>query len=687
MIVKQSVKFILCGLAFGTAFNACTKNEADKAETPAVVAIDTTNMDFSIKPGNDFFLYSNGGWMKVNPIPEEQSRWGTFSILQEETNANLRKLVEEAAATSGDKGTAKQQIGDFYKSGMNTEAINAKGYEPIKPDLEAIKAITNKNECLTKLYDLHNKTVCPIFGLYAGQDDKNSSNVIAQLAQSGLGMGNRDYYLEADKTSEDLRAKYVKHIENMFALLEMENAAEAAKGVMEFETKLAKNSMTNVEQRDPFKIYNKMSIDELKKLTPVLDWDVFFQTLRIPVPKEINVTSMPFFQGLTAAINSTSIDILKNYLIWCVVNDASSLLSDNFVNEHFDFYGKTFSGKQKIDERWKRVLNFVSGNLGQVLGQVYVDKYFPPAAKERMVELVKNVRGSLEERIKNLDWMQDVTKQKALEKLAAIRVKVGYPDKWEDFTKLEISPDNFFQNAVNASIFNYQKMLAEIDKPYDKDKWHMSPQTVNAYYSPNSNEIVFPAGILQPPFFFQNGDDGVNYGAIGVVIAHEITHGFDDQGRNYDKDGNLVAWWTDEDAKKFEDKAKLLGAQFGKYAYPQLDGATINPDLTMGENIADLGGVTISYNALKMALKNDPLKTDKTDGFTQAQRFFLAYSQVWRQNVRDEELARRLKDDPHSPGDARVNGTLPNIPAFYEAFDVKEGDKMFLTPEQRVAIW
>jgi len=687
MIRNQILKSAMSGLLICSAtFVGCSKNADNKAETTPVVSIDINNMDKSVRPGENFFLYSNGGWMKNNPIPDDQSRWGSFGILQEETNKNLRELVENAAKTSGSKGSAKQQIGDFFKAGMDTAAINNKGYEPIKPELEKVKAITTKEEWLDNLYYLHAKTVCPIFGLYGAQDDKNSTMVIATFAQSGLGMGNRDYYLEKDSRSEELRKKYVKHIENMFKIIGVDKPEEAAKGVMAFETELAKISMTNVEQRDPFKVYNKMSPDDFKKLTPIIDWDKFFATVEIPFPKEVNITSMPFFNGLTKVINSTSIDNLKNYSTWCIINDAASLLSDDFVNEHFDFYGKTYSGSQKLEERWKRVLNVVSGQLGDVLGQIYVEKYFPPEAKARMIDLIANIRKSLGNRIDNLEWMSAETKAKAQEKLAAITIKVGYPDKWEDYSKVEITPDNYFQNCVNASIFRYKKNLAEIDKPYDKSKWHMSPQTVNAYYSPTSNEIVFPAGILQPPFFFKDGDDAVNYGAIGVVIGHEITHGFDDQGRNYDKNGNLVPWWTDEDAKKFEAKAKAFGEQFAKYTYPQLDGAAINPALTMGENIADLGGVNISYDALQMALKAKP-QNDLIDDFGQTQRFFLAYSQVWRQNIRDERLARQLKDDPHSPGDARVNVIVPNIPAFYEAFDIKENDKMYLPADKRAIIW
>lgn len=675
---------VLCAVTL--IFTGCNNKKADTAKEPVVVAIDTNNLDKSVNPGDNFFLYSNGAWMKNNPIPAEQSRWGSFNILDEDLKKNLREIVENAAKESGAKGTPKQQIGDFFTSGMDTNTIEKLGYDPIKPELEMINKITNKAEWYAAVNALQANTVGPLFSFWGSQDDMNSSQVIAQFGQGGIGLGNRDYYLEKDKRSEDLRKAYVLHIGNMLKLIGAADAEKKSAAIMAFETELAKISMTNVEQRDPHKCYNKMTPEEFKKKFAYINWDNYFKAWDIPFPKEINVTSMPFFNGLGKVIEKTDVATLKDYLTWCVVNDAASLLSSNFVNTSFDFYGKVFSGKQKIDERWKRVLGVVSGSLDEPLGQLYVQKYFPPEAKERMLELVGNIRKALGNRIKNLDWMSQETKAKALEKLEAIRVKIGYPDKWEDYSSIVISKNSYFQNCLNASKYAYKKMLSEIDKPYDNEKWHMSPQTVNAYYSPNSNEIVFPAGILQPPFFYKDGDDAVNYGAIGVVIGHEITHGFDDQGCQFDKNGNLSNWWTKEDSEKFNAKAKKFGEEFARYTYPQLENAAINPELTMGENIADLGGVTISYEALQMALKAKP-QNKLIDGFTQAQRFFLAYSQVWRQNVRDEELSKRLKDDPHSPGDARVNVIVPNHPAFYEAFGVKEGNKMYLKPEERIMIW
>ncbi len=674
-------------LVFAAGLAGCGQQDTDKALEPEKVqkAIDVSNLDTTVAPGDNFFEYANGTWLKKTPIPPEQSRWGSFHILQEQNNENLRKIVENAGAEKEKKGTPKQQIGDFFASGMDTETINKLGYSPIAGQIENILSISTFDEAMTQFYALYSETITPLFSLWAGQDDKNSSMVIAHLGQGGLGLGNRDYYIEDDERSENIRKKYVEHIAGMFQLIGQENTDVRANAVMAFETRLAKSSMTRTDQRDPFKTYHKISIPELRQMVPVIDWDRFFAALQIAVPREINITSTPFFTDLSNHVKNTDLMVLKDYFLWNLLMERANLLSEDFVRENFDFWGKTFRGKQKLDKRWKRILRVVNGLLGEALGKLYVEKYFPPSAKARMEELVVNIRAALGLRMEQLDWMSDETKIKALEKLSAIRVKVGYPDKWIDYSSVDIEPDTYCQNVVNARKFAYARMLADIDKPYDKEKWHISPQTVNAYYSPNSNEIVFPAGILQPPFFTSGADDAVNYGAIGVVIAHEITHGFDDQGRHFDKNGNLAEWWTKKDAEKFREKAKLYGQEFANYTYPELgDNVHINPDLTMGENIADLGGVTISLFAFEKLIKGKPVEL--IDGFTPLQRFFLSYAQVWRQNIRTEELARRLKDDVHSPGDARVNVVLSNIPEFYQAFDI-QGGKMFLSPEDRIGIW
>lgn len=681
-------RLTVCIFITAITITGCGKQQSEKTDSVAnIKPIDIANFDTTVMPGDNFFEYANGGWMKNNPIPDAESRWGSFNILQEETNKNLRQLVEDAAATTdAKKGTPKQQIGDFFTAGMDTATIEKLGYEPIKEQIKNILNVKNFDDLMEQFYYLQSETVTPLFGMWAGPDDKNSKMVIAQLGQGGLGLGNRDYYFEQDERSKNIREKYVEHIGKMLKLVGQENFEQRAKAIMEFETKLAGNSMTIVEQRDPFKTYNKISIPQLKKIVPLVDWDKFFTALNIPVPKEINITSTPFFTALSKNLKSTNIEILKDYFVWNLISERAAYLSSDFVNQNFDFWGKTFQGKQVLDDRWKRVLRVVSGSLGEALGRLYVEKHFPETAKTRMEELIDNIKVTLGERIAQLDWMAKETKAKAQEKLSAIKVKVGYPNKWIDYSKVEIMKDKYCQNVVNSAKFEYARMLSEIDKPYDTEKWHMTPQTVNAYYSPNSNEIVFPAGILQPPFFFKDGDDAVNYGGIGVVIAHEITHGFDDQGRNFDKEGNLAEWWTKEDIEKFNAKTKIYGTQWEAYKYPQVsDDAHINPALTMGENIADLGGVTISITALKKILANK--KVEPIDGFTPIKRFFLAYAQVWRQNIRTEELANRLKNDVHSPGDARVNVVITNIDDFYSAFNVTEKNKMYRKPEDRMLIW
>jgi putative endopeptidase len=464
----------------------------------------------------------------------------------------------------------------------------------------------------------------------------------------------------------------------------MDKNNENSKIVMDIENKLANNSMTLLEQRDPNKIYNKMTIDDLQKLTPNFDWKTYFTAIGLNNPGDINVGQPEFFKGFNKLLKEVPIENWKEYLRWNVINSMADYLSDDFVNQNFDFYGKTFAGKVKNLPRWKRVLETINGNIGEALGQIYVKKYFKPEAKAKILELIEDMRAAFSDRMTNLDWMSEPTKAKAKEKLAAMNVKVGYPDKWRDYSKLDITSDNFVQNVLNANKYNFDYTISKIGKPVDKTEWGMTPQTVNAYYNPNRNEIVFPAAILQYPFFSTESDDAVNYGGIGAVICHEMTHGFDDQGRQYTKDGNLQDWWTPEDAQKFKEKTQVLIAQFNNYT--ELDSLHINGALTLGENIADLGGLTIAYDGLQRALKKHPAPA-KIDGLTPDQRFCLSWAQVWRQNIRDEELRKRLHDDVHSPADARVNCAIPNLDAFYSAFGIKEGDKMYRPKDQRAKIW
>lgn len=650
-------------------------------------AIDPKNIDSTILPGDDFFRYANGNWMKNNPIPDDQSRWGAFNILNEENNDKLKLLVEEVSKiTNAKKNSPEQQIGDFYRAGMDSLNLNKIGITPLKPLLDKISGIQTISDLQSVIAYLHSNQIFPVFYFYSGQDEKNSNMVIAQLYQGGLGMGNRDYYTLQDAKSQELRQKYTEHIHKIFDLTKenVDKNEAISKAVMDIEMKIANMSMTLLEQRDPNKIYNKMQLQDLQKLTPNFDWKSYFTATGIANPGDINVGQPAFMQGFNKLIKEVSIDNWKEYLRWNVFNHFANYLSDDFANEHFDFYGKTFAGKVKNLPRWKRVLQTVDGNLGEALGQIYVKKYFPAEAKQKMLEMIENMRSAFKDRIVKLDWMSEATKVKAQEKLAAIKVKVGYPDKWRDYSKLNIVSDNYVQNILNTSQFDFQFTISKIGKPVDRSEWGMTPQTVNAYYSPNMNEIVFPAAILQYPFFDVRADDAINYGGIGAVICHEMTHGFDDQGRQYTKDGNLQDWWTPEDAAKFTEKTKVLIEQFDKYV--ELDSLHVNGALTLGENIADLGGITIAYDGLMKALKKNPAP-EKIDGFTPTQRFIFSWAQVWRQNVRPEEVAKRLRDDVHSPGDARVNGVVPNFNPFYEAFNVKEGNKLFRPVAERAKIW
>lgn len=649
-------------------------------------AIDPVNMDTTVKPGDNFYQYVNGGWIKNNPIPPEYSQYGAFTVLYENNQKQLKSLVDEIAKNKeAKKGSVEQKIRDFFNSGMDTNSIEKLGVRAIAPQMEAINHLKNLKEVEKEVAHLHANGVHPLFYFFAGADEKNSSMEIANLYQGGLGLPDVSYYTNDDEASKKLRAAYQEHIAKMFELKgdDAATAKKEAAQVMDLETKLAKISFTRKERRVPEKNYNKMSLVDLEKTAPGFDWKTYFEQLGLPKPGDINVSQLPFFQKMSKLAQQTPLDQWKAYLMWKLLSDAAPFLNKAFVEENFNFYGKTMSGQQKMRPRWKRVMGTTSSGLGEALGKLYVEKYFPAQSKAYMLNLVENLRNAFADRIRKLDWMSPDTKEKALEKLKAITVKVGYPDKWRDYSKLEIVPDNYFQNVMNASRFAFNRNLNKIGKPVDKTEWGMTPQTVNAYYNPSNNEIVFPAGILQPPFFDKDADDAVNYGAIGVVIGHEMTHGFDDQGRKYDKEGNMNDWWTKEDAQRFKAKTKKLAALYNHYTI--LDSLHVDGELTMGENIADLGGLNISYDAFKKALNG---KTPAPiDGFTADQRFFMGFAQVWRQNIRPKELAKRLKTDVHSPGEARVNVPTFNLDAFNKAFHIKEGDKLYIPKDKRAYIW
>ena len=665
-------------MTIGT-FIACN----DKEQKPEEPAINLANLDQTVDPGQDFDAFANNGWKKLNPLPGDRARYGAFDQLAEVAEKQLNELVKETAATKNEKGTVADKTATLFNLGMDSAKLEQQGIAPLKPYLEDIDKIGSMEDVEIAVAKFHGYGFSPLFSFYGSTDAKNSSMVISQLSQSGIGMADRDYYVNDDPRSKDLREKYILYIGKMFKLMGTEEAVSMkdAETIMKLETRLAKASMTRLERRDPHKTYNKTTTKGLIALSPAFNWNRYFVLQGVNDPGEINLNQPDFLREISAMFKEVPVEDWKTYLRWNLINNTASYLSDSFVNTHFEFYGKAMSGTEQMRPRWKRVLGTTSEALSEAIGQLYVAKYFPAEAKERMVKLVENLRISLGERIKNLEWMGADTKVKAIEKLNAISVKIGYPDKWRDYSKLEILDDSYVANVIRSNQFETAFNYSKINKPVDKSQWFMSPQTVNAYYSPDMNEIVFPAAILQPPFFFLKGDDAVNYGAIGVVIGHEMSHGFDDEGRKFDKVGNLTDWWTEEDSQRFDERTKVLVDQYNSFIV--LDSIHADGKLSLGENIADLGGLNISYQAYKLASK----ETKSIDGFTPEQRFYLAYAHVWAQNIRDKEILRRTKEDPHSLGKYRVVGPLKNVPEFHAAFNVKPGQPMYLEEAYRAKIW
>ena len=623
--------------------------------------------------------------MKEHPLKPEFSRYGVFEQLMETNREQLRALVEELKAAPQEEGSVAQKIGMLYELALDSVKTNEDGFEPVKEELAAIRDLGTKAELSKMVAYLHKEGITPYFALYVGADEKNSSMNIVQLYQAGLGMGDRDYYLQNDETFSKIREAYKAYISRLFVLAghSPEQADAAVTAVMNVENGIAKISFSREEMRDSQKNYNKMSCADFIKSNDALDWNAYFSAMGLDSIPELDAKQFVYYKKLGDFLKTVSLDDQKCYLAFNLLRAAAPYLSDNFVNANFDFYGKTMSGKQELEQRWKRALSTVNGVLGEAVGQMYVAKYFPASSKEKMLTLVGNLQKALGERINNLEWMGDSTKLKAQEKLAAFTVKIGYPDKWRDYSALEIKQDSYWANVRRSSIFEMDYMLADAGKPVDKSRWYMTPQTINAYYNPTTNEICFPAAILQPPFFDPEADDAINYGAIGVVIGHEMTHGFDDQGRNYDKEGNLTDWWTADDATRFTERANKLVAQYDNILV--LDTMHANGSYTLGENIADQGGLLISHQAYLNSLQGQTPAV--IDGFTGEQRFYLGYATLWAQNIRDEEIVRLTKMDPHSLGKWRVNAALKNIDAFYEAFGIKEGDAMYMQPADRVNIW
>jgi putative endopeptidase len=669
-------RFVLISLLLGTL--SC------KQESPKSKAIDLADMDKSYSPAADFDNYANGGWKKRFPIPDEKSRFGSFDLLADTGEVQVQKLVTEIATNKQKAGSTALKIANFYNTGMDTAKIEAEGLAPVQPLFDEIKGIKNKEDVLKVVADLHTKGIRPMYSIFSDADQKNSELVVAYLYQGGLGMPDRDYYMKDDERSKSIQDAYKIHLQKIFQLVGDNDAIAKTNSMVVYglEKQLAAQSMTKLEQRDPHNIYHKMNLDGLQKISPEINWSLQFQGLGLNNPGDFIVGQPDFMAELAKMLKEVSVDDWKIYLKWQVLNSLDSYLTAAIENQSFDFFGKTLTGQMAQRPRWKRVQEATNNALSEAIGQLYVEKYFPAESKKRMIELVQNLRISLGERIKQLAWMSNETKAKALAKLEAINVKIGYPDKWRDYSALEVSTDSYLANVLSARQFDFNFMISKVNKPIDRSVWQMAPQEVNAYYNPNMNEIVFPAAILQPPFFYGDADNAVNYGAIGVVIGHEMTHGFDDQGRLYDKVGNLTDWWTADDAKLFAERTKVLVNQFNNYAV--LDTLKANGELCLGENIADLGGLNVAYNAMKKASTG---KEELIDGFTPDQRFFLAYAHLWAQNIRDKEIVRRTKEDVHSLGRLRVIGPLRNLPEFHKAFDVKEGDYMYLKEADRAVIW
>lgn len=644
--------------------------------------IDTTNLDTTVVAQNDFYQYACGGWMEKNPLTAEYSRYGSFDVVAEENRKQLNELIGNIAAKQHNHGTIEQKIGDLYNMAMDTTRRDEEGIKPILKSLEEIDLMSDRSELSAFL---GRSMECGIFGMYVDADAMNSSMNLLQTYQGGFALGEKDYYFDTDEQTTYIRNEYQKHIAKMFELCGYIDGELAAEIVLRMETRLAKAAFDNVQLRDPMANYNKMSIDELKALVPEIDWQAYFAALGVET-QQISVSQIPHLKECGRFLAEESLSDLKTYFSWQVIDGAANYLSNDLYMENFHFYGTILSGKQEPSPLWKRAVGIVNGTLGEAVGQMYVKQYFPEENKQRMLTLVHNLQTALGERIDLQDWMSDETKAKAHEKLNTFYIKIGYPDKWRDYTDLDIDPTiSYYENLERASKFEQAYSLSFVDKPVDKDKWYMTPQTVNAYYNPSTNEICFPAGILQYPFFDMQADDAFNYGAIGVVIGHEMTHGFDDQGAQFDKDGNLNNWWTDEDKTQFEARTKVMAEYFN--GIEVAPGVMANGYLTLGENIADHGGLNVSFQAFQNAQAAAKKPLDTVDGFTPEQRFFLAYANLWANNIRPEQILVQTKSDPHSLGRWRVNGALPHINAWYEAWGVTPESPMYVAPENRVTIW
>lgn len=672
-----------------SALTLVSCDNADKGQTTHVsaAAIDFTAMDTTVRLQDDFYHYVNGQWIKDNPLKPAYSRYGTFDILSDSSTANIRRIVEDLASSKPEAGTNEYRISTLYAQAMDSTTRNELGAKPILDDLKVIEALTNKAALLDYAAEQDQKYGSGVlFSSYVAADDKNSSINILHLYQTGLGLGTRDYYLEQGEAMDKIRQGYSAYLERISRLTgySEEEAGRMAKNTLDIETQLAQMCYSQTELRDTERNYNMLAIADFGKQYKGFDWIGYIKKRGLDIV-EADFSQLDFFKKFDSWYATMDFTKFKDYLIVSTISGSATALSDEFAEARFEFFGKQLSGRKEMRPRWERSVGVVESVLGEALGEMYVKEHFSPKAKERMLALVNNLQEALGERVKGLSWMSNATKEKALEKLNNFTVKIGYPDKWKDYSGLAIKAENtYYENLRQASIFAQADNLKDLGKPVDRTKWLMNPQDVNAYYMPTTNEICFPAGILQPPFFNMDADDPVNYGAIGVVIGHEMIHGFDDQGSNFDKNGNMINWWTAEDKQKFDASTSRLIEQFSRNEV--VPGTHANGELTLGENIADQGGLMVAYLAMEIANKKNP-QPEKTDGLTPAQRFFIAYARLWGQNINEEETLRLTKLDPHSLGKLRVNQALKNVDAFFKAFDIKPEDKMYLAPEERIVVW
>ncbi len=676
------MKKLLIGAVALLTVAACGQKDAQEPPKPLVSGIDVAGMDTGVRPGDDFFAYVNGTWVQNAEMPADKSRYGLFDILRDESQEAVKAIIEESASGDFPKGTDEQKVGDLYTSFLDWETRDARGIEPLQPELERIDAIESYDDMAVYFAGALTRGLDAPFGAQQLTDFLDPTQYAILLAQSGLGLPDREYYFKDDPTSVAIRDKYVAHIEKMFDLAGITGGAEAAQTIMALETRLAAEHMKKEKMRDYAGNYRKFALDDLPGIMPNFNWDAYLGELGIQDLPEIVVYNLEYLQALDGIIQDTDLDTWKTYLTWSALNNTASRLTRTLDDQNFDFYGRTLSGTEEQRADWRRAVSTVDGVLGEVVGKVYVKKHFPPEAKERMLELVGNLVKAYEKSIKALDWMGDETKAQALDKLSKFTPMIGYPDKWREYN-FDIEADDYFGNIERAAYAEYKRQLERQGGPVDRTEWGMNPQTVNAYYNPPLNQIVFPAAILQPPFFNLEADDAVNYGAIGAVIGHEIGHGFDDKGSTFDGDGVLRNWWTDQDRSEFEKRTGALIEQYN--AFRPFDDLAVNGEFTQGENIGDLGGIAIGLLAYKMSL--DGKEPPVIDGFTGVQRVFLGFGQVWRGIIRDEELRRRIATDPHSPAIYRTNGPVRNVPEWYEAFGVTEEHALYLPPEERVKIW